>query len=82
MSHVCACFLYVSLLIKIHEDITLQSQKYSSALVEAYDIIEGMWKQVYEYYSSVRAILEVSSHDASPLIGWFGSVWIGLSCLM
>jgi hypothetical protein len=49
-----------SVLLRINEDITLQSQKYSSVAVEAYDIIEVMWKHVYDYYASVRAILEVS----------------------
>ena len=44
---------------KINEDITLQSQKYSSALVEAYDFIEVIWKHVYDYSVSLRAVLEV-----------------------
>ena len=45
----------------MNEDITVQSQKYSSTLVEAYDIIEVTWKHVEDYYSSLRAILEVKS---------------------
>lgn len=31
--------------------------------MEAYDFIEVMWKHVYEYYSSVRTILEVSGDE-------------------
>jgi len=47
-----------SVLVKINEDLTLQSQKYSSSLVEVYDAIEVMWKHVYDYYKKVHEILE------------------------
>ena len=51
--------MLLSILIKVNEDIAVQSQKYSSLLVDAYDIVEILWKHVLDYYQSLHSILEV-----------------------
>ena len=53
-----------SMVLMINDDLTLQSQKYSSSLVEVYDAIEVMWKHVYTYYGQVRVVLEVWWHES------------------